>query len=150
MRKSTALLLTAGAALGAGLTYLLDPQQGRRRRALSRDKLAHYGRRGGRALRAVGRDVANRARGRALEARRRMEGERIPDGVLVDRVRSEMGHVIEEPSAVRVTAAGGHVTLTGPVQPDEVSRLIARVAAVRGVAGVENRLETGGAQPAVH
>jgi hypothetical protein len=37
MSSSTCAFL-AGAAIGAGLMYLLDPQGGRRRRALIRDK----------------------------------------------------------------------------------------------------------------
>ena len=35
------LTALAGAGLGAGLMYILDPQQGRRRRALMRDQFVH-------------------------------------------------------------------------------------------------------------
>jgi hypothetical protein len=39
MNKPEAVIL--GMALGAGLTYLLDPDRGGRRRGLVRDKLVH-------------------------------------------------------------------------------------------------------------
>ena len=35
--------LLSGLGLGAGLMFLLDPDKGRRRRALVRDKAVHYG-----------------------------------------------------------------------------------------------------------
>lgn len=49
-RYDTTDLLTAAAAgvvLGALAMFIFDPEQGRRRRALARDKLVHYGRRAG-------------------------------------------------------------------------------------------------------
>ena len=60
-----ALSFFAGMGLGAGLMYVFDPQMGRRRRALARDKavgLAHDARD---AADAVRKDMANRARGLA-------------------------------------------------------------------------------------
>ena len=38
---SHALSILAGVGMGAGLMYILDPQTGRRRRALARDKMAN-------------------------------------------------------------------------------------------------------------
>lgn len=142
-RRPTALMLAAGAALGAALMYLLDPGDGRRRRALLRDKLNRYGRQSGRAATRSGRDLWNRTRGTAYETGRRLRRERVPDGVLVDRVRAEMGHVVSDPSSVTVTARGGHVTLAGDVPEVEMTRLLERVSATPGVAGVENQLRAG-------
>jgi hypothetical protein len=69
-------LFTLG--LGALAMYLLDPQQGRRRRALLQDQLTHA--RTGLRKRAAGtaRDLSNRAHGMAAEARSAIstEGER--------------------------------------------------------------------------
>lgn len=39
---STLPWLVVGAAIGAGLMYIFDPQQGRRRRALLRDQGLHW------------------------------------------------------------------------------------------------------------
>lgn len=140
IRRTTALIAGLGAALGAGLMYLLDPADGRRRRALARDKMNRYGRKAGRATTRTGRDLWNRTRGTAYETKQRMRRERVPDGVLVDRVRSEMGHVVHDPSHVTVTCRGGHVTLAGECSDEEMNRLLERVAATPGVSGVENQL----------
>lgn len=139
--KTTAFIAGLGAALGAGLMYLLDPSHGRRRRAVVRDKAKSYGSQAGTTVQRTSRDALNRARGAAIKTRKRIQGEEVPDGVLVDRVRSEMGHVIEHPAAVLVTSSGGHVTLSGAVQPGESERLLERVAEVPGVLGVDNRLD---------
>ena len=140
IRRTTALIAGLGAALGAGFMYLLDPADGRRRRALVRDKMNRYGRKAGRATSRTGRDIWNRTRGTAHETKQRLRRERVPDGVLVDRVRSEMGHVVHDPTHVTVTCRGGHVTLAGDVSEDEMNRLLERVAATPGVSGVENQL----------
>src|SRR5437762_2000619 len=60
-----AMTLLAGAGLGAGLMYFLDPQMGRRRRALARDKAVSLGHQAQDAAELVGRDMRNRARGLA-------------------------------------------------------------------------------------
>lgn len=60
-----AISLLAGAGIGAGLMYMLDPRMGRRRRALVRDKMASMAHQAGDAAEVVGRDMKNRARGLA-------------------------------------------------------------------------------------
>src|SRR5207302_9218591 len=64
--------ITAGAvgalALGAGLMFLLDPAQGRRRRALIRDKATSAARRTQQYVQKKGRHWGNKAYGMAAEA----------------------------------------------------------------------------------
>jgi hypothetical protein len=60
-----ALSLLAGMGLGAGLMYLFDPQQGRRRRALARDKAVSLAHQAQDAAEAVAKDLRNRAQGLA-------------------------------------------------------------------------------------
>jgi hypothetical protein len=146
---SSALQFLSGMAVGAGLTYLLDPDMGRRRRALLRDK-------GVRALnqfdefsRATPRDVTHRAQGLAAEARALLSSKEAPDDVLTERVRAHLGRVVSHPSAVEVTAHDGTVTLSGPILQEERDRLLAAVRSVRGVKDVVDRLETH-AQPGDH
>lgn len=56
-----------GAAIGAGIMYLLDPDGGRRRRALVRDQLVSAGHKASDAVGATSRDMTNRARGVVAE-----------------------------------------------------------------------------------
>lgn len=141
IRKTTAVIAGLGAAIGAGVMYLLDPKQGRRRRSLVGDKLTKARHQTQDTLTRTARDAKNRAQGLVHEKRKRAEGEEVPDDVLVDRVRSEMGHMIDKPQDVTVTALGGRVTLAGTAKPEEVERLTEHVSQMAGVAGVENRLD---------
>src|SRR5262245_29058947 len=61
--------------------------------------------------------------------------------VLVDRIRSKMGHSVSRPDAVRVAASEGRVWLSGVVPADELDDLLECVRSVRGVLSIENRLE---------
>ena len=135
------LTLLGGMGLGAALMYLLDPERGRRRRALARDKAVHLAHRTDDALAETSRDLSHRAQGLAATSRARFSDEAVPDEVLVARVRSKIGRVVSHPHAIAVTAEQGRVTLSGPVLRDEADNLLAAVASVRGVAGVENGLE---------
>jgi gas vesicle protein len=64
--------ITAGVvgalALGAGLMFLLDPTQGRRRRALIRDKAVSYTNEATRYAQSTGRHLSNKAQGLAHRA----------------------------------------------------------------------------------
>jgi len=61
--------------LGALTMYLLDPQQGRRRRAQLRDQVAHTRR----VVRERAKDLSNRAYGVSAEARRAVRTQLEPD-----------------------------------------------------------------------
>lgn len=62
---SRAMTLLTGAGLGAGLMYFLDPQKGRRRRALMRDKIVRIGHEMQETTDVVRRDMRNRMQGLA-------------------------------------------------------------------------------------
>jgi hypothetical protein len=131
-----------GLGLGAALMFLLDPDRGRRRRAMLRDGVAS--RAGGSTtfLRKSGHDVGNRAKGLAARARRlaRRDGP-VEDEVLVERVRAKIGRYVSHPGMIAVFADEGDVVLKGPVLADEVEDLLSAVRSVRGVRYVEDRLE---------
>jgi uncharacterized membrane protein len=139
MDKRLAFLMSAG--VGAGLMYLLDPDRGRRRRALARDKLVHTGHRVAGSVGTTSRDIKHRARGLLARVRPGRAGGRAPDDVVVQRVRSEIGRVVSHPSAITVSAHDGVVTLTGPILTKETNRLLRRARRVRGVRDLVNRLE---------
>ena len=136
----TARLFLGAAAAGAISMYLLDPDHGRRRRAVMRDRLASGMSRLDAATSVASRDLRNRARGVAHEVRSRFSHEDVPDEILCARVRSRLGWAVSHPGAIEVSALSGRVTLSGAVLEREYVRLLRTVWAVRGVADVEDRL----------
>lgn len=141
-----ALGAVATMALGAGAMYFLDPDQGRRRRALAGDKVTKIVNETGRAFNNAGKmcqDMMNRTRGTAIELQRTV----MPEGPvtaeqLLQRVRSQMGHVVSNAAAIQVmTDAEGHVELTGQVLASELDKLLSTVRGVPGVNRMTNRLE---------
>lgn len=139
MNRVTGLV---GAMLaGAGLMYLLDPDRGARRRALVRDQATSAQRRATRTLQATFEDARSRASGTLAEARQRWRGEDVPDGTLVERVRSRLGLVASDPSAIAVTAREGCVTLRGVVGRAELAAVVRAAKWTRGVRLVDDQLE---------
>jgi hypothetical protein len=138
--KDTVIFL-AGAAFGAGMMYALDPDAGRRRRALTRDQLIRARVKTRETASATARDLLNRSYGMMAGARSRLFQGGVDDQVLEQRLRSKFGYVVRNPSAIEARVDSGHVTLTGAVRADEVDQLIAEVSAVRGVSAVENHLD---------
>lgn len=91
----------AGAVLGAALMYLFDPDRGRQRRALLRDKAAS-GLNSVRAAAAVTqRDLWNRASGLIAELWAQLTSGPVPDDVLLRRIRSHLGRVVSHPGLSR-------------------------------------------------
>ena len=136
--------LLKGLAVGAGAMYYADPTRGRRRRARMVD-------RGNAVLHELEdlwvsgcRDLQNRSLGLAAEARRLVDFSPADDQLLVARVRSAMGHLIEDASVVQVAVLNGVVTLRGTVHPGELERLIPALERVVGVRGVTSSLRTAG------
>jgi gas vesicle protein len=121
-----------GAAIGATVMFLGDPNGGRRRRALMRDNLVRATRKTRDGLDATARDLTNRASGITAAARGRWADDHVDDGRLIARVRAKLGRVCSHPHAVDVDAQDGTVTLRGPVLASEVNDILAVVAGVRG------------------
>jgi uncharacterized membrane protein len=129
-----------GSALGALAMYLLDPQQGRRRRARTRDKVVHAGKVLNEAGKVTARDTAHRAKGLLASTRKLFDHGQVDDDVLVGRVRAELGRFVSHSHAIEVAAQGGHVTLSGPILAEEVRPLLRCVRRVPGVRAVSDRL----------
>lgn len=142
MKEDTFKGLVIGAAAGAALMYLFDPERGRRRRARVRDQAISAVSQVDDAVATTARDLQHRTQGLMAETKARFEREDdVPDAVLEARVRSAIGRAISHPRAIEVRAEQGRVILSGPILRREVDDLIARVKRVRGVREVENRLE---------
>jgi uncharacterized membrane protein len=130
------------AALGAVAMYMWDPVQGRRRRALTGDKVRSLSTKTGDAISVASRDLGNRMQGiRAQASHAFSRHTQENDEVTMAHVRKEIGRAISHPRAIKVTAEQGHVILHGPVLAHEKEDLLARVRSASGVMSVDDRLE---------
>lgn len=135
------LAFGAGLGLGSGLMFLLDPDRGKRRRALVRDKCVSMARRTGEGFEVTARDLRNRTQGLVTEVQSRFSSERVDDSVLVERVRAKLGRIVSHPKAIDVSVQNGRVVLSGPILTSEVPELLASVKSISGVNQVMNHLE---------
>jgi osmotically-inducible protein OsmY len=140
----TVRALVIGGAVGAALVYMLDPDRGRRRRAMARDRLTATVRRSGRRAGHLRRRVGAGAYGvRQKVTHLTPQDESTPDDVtLTRRVESEVFRDADVPKGnINIAAHDGLVILRGQVQhPRQIDDLAARVRKVHGVRDVENLL----------
>ena len=130
-----------GLGIGAAFMYVGDPQRGRRRRSIARDKVIHGSRVATHGLEVAVRDLSNRTRGTLAETRKRFSSDGVSDAVLEERVRSKIGRVVGHPRAIHVSSRDGLVHLAGPILDHEVEDLLEAVQAVPGVREVSHRLD---------
>lgn len=141
MLREARTLLT-GLGVGAGWMYFFDPQTGRRRRALLRDRCAAAISDAACWVDKALRDAGHRAQG-AIAGIEGMLDLSVPsDQKLAERVRACLGHVASHPRFIEVHAEEGHITLAGRAPADEVNTICAYAANVRGVQSVDNQLDT--------
>ena len=137
----------SAAALGAAAIYFFDSTNGRSRRKLALDQVNRIVNDTGRCMRRTGQyvqDVMNRSRGLAHETRSRFMSDRGPVSpeTLMQRIRSEMGHVVANAGAISVMVDNAcNVTLTGSVPAGELDTLLTTVNRVPGVNEIINRLD---------
>ncbi len=120
--------------------FMLDPTQGRRRRAVARDKAAHVSRRTGRFLSVSARDTGHRLEGLRARMRPGLQPGDVPDHTLLARVRSAIGRAVSHPGAVHVMVEDAIVCLDGAVLASEADALGAAVRGVEGVMAIDNRI----------
>lgn len=139
--QRTRIGFLGGLGLGAALMYALDPQSGRRRRAMARDRLKSLTRRQRAFLGKGTRDLGHRLEGGVHAVG---GGDGASDKVLADRVRAALGRAVSHPSAIEVEVRGGCAILSGQVLERETRELMRRVGRVAGVKSVDDRLERHG------
>jgi osmotically-inducible protein OsmY len=145
MRKLLGLV-----GLGAALTYFFDPEQGRRRRAMTRDRFAAFFRRRVRETERLGRSASAQAEGLVQKAKH-LEEEPKPqpdDVTLTRKVETEIFRGADIPKGqINVNAENGKVYLRGEVgQPELIKDLEKRARKVQGVQEVENLLHLPGTE----
>lgn len=132
--------LLTGLALGAGAMYFFDAAQGVRRRKLAADQLNHLIHGCVHDFDVAWRDLKNRVQGTAAEARRALNFSEVPDEVLVQRVRAQLGHYTTHARSIEVQSSNGHVVLRGPVSGGELFGLLRAIGAIPGVRTVTDEL----------
>src|SRR5690606_5540310 len=98
--------------------YFLDPQAGRRRRALARDRGTGAVRELEHSARTAGRDASNRMRGAMAEAKPHMEAAPVDDDTLHERIRAKLGHLLDPPPALEGEVDRGRAVLRGQARGD--------------------------------
>jgi uncharacterized membrane protein len=126
-----------GAAAGAAVEYLFDPDRGRSRRAKVRDKLVHGAHRSRDGFEELTHDMAARSSGAVAAARYRVAGRQADDRILGERAREALGRYVSHPHAVWVQVEDGVATLTGDVLAGEDHRARRAVKRVPGIKHVE-------------
>jgi osmotically-inducible protein OsmY len=133
-------------AIGALAAYFFDPDSGRRRRALARDRVPAFLRQGRRKAEQMGRAASAEASGAAQKVEHLKEEEKPqPDDVtLARKVETEIFREADVPKGqINVNAENGVVVLRGEVgKPELIRDLEEKTRKVQGVREVENLLQT--------
>jgi hypothetical protein len=130
-------MFLAGCGVGAFSMYLLDPGRGVRRRAQIRDKFIRAGHVLADRADKQARNLANHVKGAIYEARAKLRSQRVPDEVLVERVRAQLGHVVSHPGSLNVRVDNGCVIVSGPVFAGELAKIQDRLQETRGVCDID-------------
>lgn len=138
---NSVMRLATAFAVGAATMYYLDPQTGRRRRAIVRDKSAAVGHDVKEAARSKTKRAVDHARGAAARTRAQLANEFVDDDVLRDRVRSKLGHLVDAP--IEVEVLDGRVVLSGNLTARGFDELISAISTMPGVQNVESRSTRG-------
>jgi osmotically-inducible protein OsmY len=132
-------------AFGAALSYFFDPDNGRRRRNVTADRLAGLTRRHGKRMI---KGTAARATALSKQATHlKEEAKPQPDDVtLARKVETEIFREPDVPKGkINVNAENGKVVLRGEVDSAElIDDLVSKARKVQGVAEVESLLHTPG------
>ena len=142
----TLFRIAAAFAAGAAAMYYLDPETGRRRRAMVRDRSVAARHDLEDFASDATRRASNRLQGAAARTRSRVSREPVDDEQLHEHIRSRLGHVVERPGDIDVQVRDGYVVLSGSADEEEIDQLVSAVAAIKGVEGVDNLLSVRGGE----
>jgi osmotically-inducible protein OsmY len=138
-------------AFGAALTYFFDPDNGRRRRKVTADRLAGLMRRHGRRLASGAASQAHALKQKGTHLREEPKPQ--PNDVtLAHKVETEIFRGAEVPKGkINVNAENGKVVLRGEAESAEmIDELVAKAREVQGVQDVENLLHIPGQAAPTH
>ena len=143
-------LLITIAGTGAA-AYFLDPDQGKRRRHLAKDRIGAFFRDRAQKTERAARGAAGYAEGFKERARATVRKEQPPadDVTLKNKIQTELFRAPDAPKgSVNIDVADGVVTLRGEVErPEQVRDLEAKARSIAGTRDVTNLLHTPGETP---
>ena len=131
------------ATIGAALAYFLDPDRGRRRRNVARDRIAATIRRTSRRVESTARYAASTAEGLSQRAAHMgTEYEPLDDATLAHKVETELFRDPGVPKGkININSEHGVIKVRGEVEhPEEINAILAKVRDIPGVVDVENLL----------
>jgi osmotically-inducible protein OsmY len=141
----TIISFAAGAAAGAAAAHFLDPQSGRRRRAVARDQAISKAKQGASAAQTQAQHAAGKVQGAAAGATPSSTPDH-DDVTLAHKVETEIFRDASAPKGdVSVDVQAGVAYLRGEVSDASwIERLGESARQVDGVKGVKNLLHTPG------
>ncbi len=145
-RRERRRSMLKGLGVGLAVGYFFDPDNGKRRRNIARDRVMALFRTGAQRGARLGRYAASQTYGAVQKARH--AGPDAPpenDATLARKVESEVLGNSPLKGKVSVNAERGVVVLRGEIErPDDIRDLEGRVRSVSGVQDVRNLLHTPG------
>lgn len=143
------MLWSMGLLMGAAAMYLLDAENGERRRAAVARRVDQYRDEVERTIDRERAQVREQLRGTTREALRRVRERFVSDEEIRREIIIRMEDVLpfEEAGMIQVAVRRGHVTLEGSIAEDRLNRLLGRVATAPGVRGLDNRLTVRASTP---
>lgn len=146
-RRAVWMCLASSLASGS-LVYFMDPERGRRRRSMFRDRIMARARRIGRGLRTMWRGAAAETYGVSHKIVHLVPrpSDMTDDETLRQRVESQLFRDRHVPKGnLSITAEHGMIILRGELDsPIEIAQLAERVGHMAGVRGVQNLLHPHG------
>ena len=136
------------AAIAAAVTYFFNPQEGARRRAEARDRIAGFFRSRVREGEQLKQSASAQAGGLAEKAKELGQEPQPDDVTLTQKVESEIFRDVDVPKGqINVNAENGKIYLRGEVgKPELIEDLEQRARKVQGVQDVENLLHLPGSE----
>ena len=132
-----------GGGVGAAAMYFLDPDSGRRRRALVRDQLEHWATVVREEITTEMRDVQHRTQGAAAKVRQIGTRPPMNDEAIKQRILGRL-QTLDRPDGIDVLVHGGRVHLRGPVLARDAERARRLVRRVHGARELVDELEIHG------
>lgn len=131
-----------GLLMGAAAMYLLDRENGERRRVLLTRRVEQYRDDVDRTIDREGERAKERLRGTARETMRRVRESMVSDDTIRREINTRVESVLpfEEAARIHVAVRRGRVTLDGDITEEHLNRVLGHVATVAGVRGLDNGL----------